>query len=117
MATKKEKEQEQAEALEYLTEWVPEITSPSSVLEFRIEYGKEITDYVSVHLYYQKDGKGHVANLTYRVGKACGYRFRRSQSRHQLALTGYGYSKTYDVALRMFSKLGITSDIVNFEYR
>lgn len=115
--TKAQKVQEQKVSLEYLEEWKEQILDPSSLLDFRIEYGKGMTDYVSVYLYYQRDGKGEIANMTYRVGKACGYTFRRSETVNQLALAGYGYSKTYDVALAMFRALDIESGQVNWQYR
>lgn len=117
MATKKEIERQ--EALSHLAEWKDEILAPSSLLEFRTEYGKGQTDYVSVHLYYVKDGEGRMANLTYNVGRACGYSFRRSEYKNQLALGGGNYSKSFDVALAMFRALEIDhkEEKVNFEYR
>lgn len=116
MATKKQIEQ--TEALSYLAEWKDEILEPSSILEFRTEYSKGITDYVSVHLYYQKDGEGRSVNLTHNVGKACGYKFRNNQNAIQLALGGGGYSKSYDVALAMFRALDINprEEKVNWDY-
>lgn len=112
------KETKALEALSHLEEWKDEILEPSSFLEFRTEYTRNITDYVSVHLYYQKDGRGHSADLTYNVGNACGYSFRRGNNHNQLALGGGGYSKSYDVALSMFRKLGIDprADNVNWTY-
>lgn len=119
MSKASEKAAKQAEALEYLKEWKETILAPSSFLEFRIEYGKGQTDFVSVHLYYQKDGKGHTTTLTHNVGLASGYSFRRGDWSSQLALGGGGYSKTYDVALRTFQLLGIDSraEDLNWSYR
>lgn len=115
--TKAQKLEKQTEALEYLKEWKGEISSPSSYLEFRTEYGKGQTDYVSVHLYYQKDGVGHMTDLTFNVGMACGYSFRRTNFRSQLALGGGGYSKSYDVLLATLRALELDSAQVNYQYR
>lgn len=116
MSKASDKAAKQLEALEYLNGWKDEILEPSSLLEFRQENGKADTDYVSVHLYYQKDGIGHVAELSYNVGLACGYTFRRGEWSSQLALGGGGYSKKYDVALRMFQKMEIDRSEVNWVY-
>ena len=112
MATKKEIER--ADAISNLKAWLPEILDPTSFLELSTEYTRGQTDYVTVKLFYVKDGRGHVVNLGYNVARACGYR-QRSNS-HQLGLGGGGYSKSYDVALAMFRALGIERDQVNFSY-
>lgn len=113
MATKKQIEK--SEALAYLCEWSDELLEPSSVLELSTEYMRnQQTDYVSVKLYYQRDGVGHVADLGYNVGKALGYRFRRNT--HQLALGGGGYSKSYEVLTNVLSALGIDRKDVNYRY-
>lgn len=112
MPTKKQIER--AEAVANLKEWSAEILAPSSLLELSTEYTRGMTDYVTVKLFYVKDGRGYVANLGYNVARACGYRQRANS--HQLALGGGGYSKSYDVALAMFRALGVDREQVNFTY-
>lgn len=117
MATKKEKAQEQAEALEWLNSKMYLLTAPSSILKFETEYGKGQTDYITVTLYYQDGGRGYLLNITPWVGRALGYSFRKSNVRFQIAARGVQINNGYKVAYDLFRTLGIQQDIVNFEYR
>jgi hypothetical protein len=118
MATAKEKATEREDAREFLTNKVKaRLVEPSSLLKVRTEYTRSVTDYVTVELYYvDSDGRGQYMNLSGTIGQALGIRRRAGNRPVQLAIGGGGYSKSYDVALRLFHFLNLKSEDVNFEY-
>jgi hypothetical protein len=119
--TKAEKLAEKAAAREALvSRWKDEILKPSTLLEFRTEYGKGETDYVEAHCYYLgKDGKLQHFPLTVLIAQAWGMKLKRTQSKTQIAEGGGGLSKSYKIAMMLFQVLDIEhrETDINFTYR
>lgn len=118
--TKAEKLAEKTAARETLvTRWKAEILKPSTLLEFRTEYGKGETDYVEVHCYYLgEDGKLRHFPLTVLLAQAWGMKLKRTQTKTQIAEGGGGLSKSYKMAMMLFQVMGIEhrETDINFTY-
>jgi hypothetical protein len=99
--------------------WKDEILKPSTLLEFRTEYGKGETDYVEVHCYYLSDsGKLQHFDLTALTARAWGMRLKETTYKRQIMEGGSGVSKSYKIALMLFQVLGIEhrETEINFTY-
>lgn len=109
MSKASERQQDKQDAREQLvTRWRDEILKPTTLTEFRIEYGKGETDYVSVHCYYlDSSGKLQHFPLTALIARAWGMKLRRTSTATQIAEGGGGLSKTYKIAMMLFQVLDI----------
>jgi hypothetical protein len=107
MSTKTEQLQDQARALDILESVREEITSGSGLVSITTDYGKGITDYWRVSVFYSKDGEVRQSHLTWAVAKQYGYSLRDRSGRWYLAISGGGYSKSYEIALSLARYYGI----------
>lgn len=121
MSKASEKKQEMEDARELLnSQWKEVILNRSTLLEFKTEYMKgQETDYVSCRIYYVgSDGRITAHDLTALIARAWNDRMRKHQYKAQIAVNGGGMSKSYGVALKLFSVLGVEhrETEINFTY-
>jgi hypothetical protein len=107
MATTTEKLQDQARALDILESVREEITSGNGLVSITTDYGKGITDYLRVSVFYSKDGEVRQSHLTWAIAKQYGYSLRDRSGRWYLAISGGGYSKSYEIALSLARYYGV----------
>jgi hypothetical protein len=107
MATKTEQLQDQARALDIMESVREEIASGSGLVSITTDYGKGITDYLRVSVFYSKDGEVRQSHLTWAVAKQFGYSLRDRNGRWYLAISGGGYSKSYEIALSLARYYGV----------
>lgn len=107
MTTKTEKLQDQERALWILESVREQITSGSGLVSITTDYGKGITDYLRVSVFYSKDGEVRQSHLTWAIAKQYEYSLRDRNGRWYLAISGGGYSKSYEIALSLARYYGI----------
>jgi hypothetical protein len=107
MSTKTEKLQDQERALWILESVREEITSGNGLVSITTDYGKGITDYLRVSVFYTKDGEVRQSHLTWAIAKQFGYSLRDRSGRWYLAISGGGYSKSYEIALSLARYYGV----------
>lgn len=107
--TKLEKKQDQQRAREILDYYAPQIQDGSALLVISQEFGKGLTDYLRVALAYN-DEKGNIqtAHLTWAIAKIFEYSLRDRNGRHYLAISGYGYSKSDEIARSLAMIYGVS---------
>lgn len=105
--TKQEKKEDQERALWILESVREEITSGNGLVSITTDYGKSITDYLRVSVFYTKGGEVIQSHLTWAVAKQFGYSLRDRNGRWYLAISGGGYSKSYEIALSLARYYGI----------
>lgn len=114
MKTAQEKREDFAIATDTLERYREEITSGSALVMFSFEAGKGLTDYLRVSLLFNnKENKILLANLTWAIGCALGYSLRDRSGYWFLAIRGYGFSKTDEVARALANYYGI--DRIRYE--
>jgi hypothetical protein len=97
-ATKAEKLKDQALAAEILEGYREQIASGSGLVLVSTECGKGLTDYLRVSLAYTDEtGKTQQSHLTWAIAKQFGYSLKNRNGYWSLAISGYGYSKAYEV--------------------
>ena len=101
MATTAEKKRDQATALTMLEAYRPEVVSGNALFLISTEYGQGMTDYLKVSIAYTKEGKTEVSHLTWHTAKAFGYRLKDRSGYWFISISGYGYSKSYEIALAL----------------
>jgi len=107
LATVKEKREDQVRASWILESVREEITSGSGLVSITTDYGKGITDYLRVSVFYSKDGEVRQSHLTWAVAKQFGYSLRDRNGRWYLSISGGGYSKSYEIALSLARFYGV----------
>ena len=108
MKTAEEKREDFAIATNTLERYREEITSGSALIVFSFEQGKGLTDYVRVSLLFNnKENKILLAHLSWAIGIALGFSLRDRNGYWFLAIRGYGFSKTDEVARALASYYGI----------
>ena len=114
MATKLEKKQDQQRAREILDLYAEQIQDGTALLFISQEFGKGLTDYLRVALTYaDNDGKTQVAHLTWALAQIFEYSLRDRNGRHYLAISGYGYSKSDEIARSLAFYYGV--DRIRYE--
>jgi hypothetical protein len=115
MATTKEKKEDQVRAVWILESVREEITSGSGLVSITTDYGKGITDYLRVSVFYSRESEAfgsegsevRQSHLTWAIAKQFGYSLRDRSGRWYLAISGGGYSKSYEIALSLARYYGI----------
>jgi hypothetical protein len=107
MSTKTEKLEDQERSLWILESVREEITSGNGLVSITTDYGKGITDYLRVSVFYTKDGEVIQSHLTWAIAKQFGYSLRDRNGRWYLAISGGGYSKSYEIALSLARFYGV----------
>lgn len=107
MATTKEKQEDKERALWILESVRGEIVSGNGLVSITTDYGKGITDYLRVSVFYSKDGEVRQSHLTWAIAKQYEYSLRDRGGRWYIAISGGGYSKSYEIALSLAHYYGI----------
>ena len=107
MSTKTEKLEDQERSLWILESVREEITSGNGLVSITTDYGKGITDYLRVSVFYYKEGEVRQSHLTWAIAKQFGYSLRDRNGRWYLAISGGGYSKSYEIALSLARFYGV----------
>jgi hypothetical protein len=113
MRTKTEKLQDQARALDILESVREDIATGGGLVSITTDYGKGITDYLRVSVFYSKDGEVRQSHLTWAIAKQFGYSLRDRNGRWHLSISGGGYSKAYEIALSLARFYGV--DRIRYE--
>lgn len=101
MTTTTEKKQDLATALDTLERYRPEVVSGNALFIINTDYGQGMTDYLRVTIAYTKEGKTELSHLTWHTAKAFGYRLKDRSGQWFISMSGYGYSKSYEIALAL----------------
>lgn len=99
MTTKQERLKDLELALETLDRLADNVKNGKSLLLISQEPGKGLTDYLRVTMAHPSSNDGvAISHLTWAIAKAFGYTLRERNGYRYLAIGGYGYSKSYEVA-------------------
>lgn len=108
MTTKQEKIKDLEQALDTLNRLEQDIKDGKSLLLISEEQGKGLTDYLRVTLAHPSCCNGiTVSHLTWAIAKAFGYSLRERNGYWYLAISGYGFSKSYEVADSLAKHYGL----------
>jgi hypothetical protein len=108
-ATATQKRADKELALSILESVRETITNETALVQMSTEYGKGITDYLRVSVFYPAEtGKVSQSHLTWAIAKAFGYSLNDRGGRWYLAIKGGGFSKSYEVAITLARFYGIT---------
>lgn len=108
MTTKQQKLDDLNLALETLDRAKEHLKGRKSLLLISQEQGKGLTDYLRVALVHPSCCEDLVtSHLTWAIAKAFGYSLRERNGYWYLAISGYGYSKPYEVADSLAKHYGL----------
>lgn len=112
--TKAEKLADLAIAKDHLDHYREDITSGNALVMIAADYGKGLTDYFRVQIFYTGgDQEVRNSHLTWAIAKACGYTLRERNGYHFIAINGGNFSKTGDIADSLARFYGV--DRIRFE--
>jgi hypothetical protein len=106
--TATQKKEDKERALWILESVREDIASGKGLVSITTDYGKGITDYLRVSVFYPADnGEVRQSHLTWAIAKLMGYSLRDRSGRWYLAINGGGYSKSYEIALSLAHYYGV----------
>lgn len=106
--TKQQKLDDLRHAREILEAHREEISNGNALVLFSAEYGKGLTDYFRVTIAFTRnDGQVTQSHLTWAIAKALGYGLRDRNGYWFVTVSGYGFSKTDQIARDLATFYGI----------
>jgi hypothetical protein len=95
-------------AKEQLESWREEIETKNALLLVQQDYGKGVTDYHRVFLFWHEMGQVQRTEITWALAIVTGYRLTDKSGRWWIAISGGGYDKTLEIKLALESALGVS---------
>ncbi len=106
--TKAQQKQQDTEHALYILEGVrATLTAPDGLLIISADYGKGMTDYFRVAVQTKTTGTGYLSHLTWAIAKQFGYTLKDKDGRWHLAISGYGFSKSDEIARTLANFYGV----------
>ena len=106
---KAQQQQEKEIAQKQLETYLPDLLSQSAVVVVVGDYGKSLTDYFRVFVFWHELEQVQNIEITWSLAKASGYRLRDRGGRWFIAISGGGYSKPLELKLALEHALGISN--------
>lgn len=94
-------------ALEVLDNYRAQITEGTALVMVHTELGRGQTDYLRVIVCTIEHGRVEQVNLTWALGHALGYALRDRHGYWHLAISGGGYSKSFEVVYALANHYGV----------
>lgn len=108
--TKQQKLDDFKHAREILESHRAEIVSGNALVLFSAEFGKGLTDYFRVTVAFTRnDGQVTQSHLTWAIAKALGYGLRDRNGYWFIPVSGYGFSKSDQIARDLAAFYGLSS--------